>query len=50
MNDTTMAPAISEARIASFVFVRRMRPADWFNMLVIRFVLSFFVFCQAVRA
>src|SRR5947208_1421977 len=31
------------------VLVRRGRPVDWFNMLVIRFVLSFFVFvcCQA---
>ena len=34
------------------VFVRRGRLVDWFNMLVIRFVLSLFVFvyCQVVRA
>src|SRR6266496_6867470 len=32
------------------VLVRRGRLVDWFNMLVIRFVLSLFCFCQAVRA
>src|SRR6185503_12883885 len=28
----------------NFVFVRRGRSVDWFNMLVIRFVLSLFLF------
>src|SRR6266487_4046034 len=31
------------------VFVRRGRLVDWFNMLVIRFVLSLFVYLFAVR-
>ena len=31
------------------IFVRRGSLVDWFNMLVIRFVLSLFVFSFAVR-
>ena len=35
--------------LKAFVFAGRIRTADWFNMLVIRFVLSLFVFvsCRA---
>src|SRR2546427_4230118 len=44
-NGRAIAPAIREARMKSLVFVRRGRPIDWFNMLVIRFVLFFFVCC-----
>src|SRR5213080_1897924 len=33
----------------NFVLVRRAGLVDWFNMLIIRFVLSLFVFLFAVR-
>src|SRR2546425_8173047 len=49
-NNAAVITTAVMARIdRNFVFVRRGRPVDWFNMLVIRFVLSLFVFLFDVR-
>ena len=52
-NGRAIAPTIKEVRIAAFDFDgERTRLLDWFDLLIIRFVLSFFcvvVVCQAVR-